>query len=58
MVKMILPKLETHALRYVCQLDSTPVLNRINGLPFKKLFGHLIQTLSKHIGLWARRHEV
>ena len=46
---------------YVCQLGSTLVVKRIHVLHFKKLFGHfscVIQTLSKHLGLWARLHDV
>ena len=39
MVKIIFPKLETHAAN-VCQLGSTPLVKRINVLHFKKIFGH------------------
>ena len=40
MVKMIFPKLETHTL-LVCQLDSTPLVERINVLHFSHSFGNV-----------------
>jgi hypothetical protein len=59
MVKMIFPKLETYAMLIYASYALHPLQSRLC-LILKSYLATLvvIQTVLKHIALWARLHEV